>query len=159
MLDSYLANRSNELIKATGNCNLCCLHFNSERILACHWRRQHYGLSTMENFAQLVYIMQLSQQAPTFKKGMLMDTRDRLVRDVFVPHTAEQQIFFDRHQSGLEYLTNTLRLFLRTKNVHCEQFLWNLFEPIVQHDHSISCLLYTSPSPRDQRGSRMPSSA
>ena len=26
------------------------------------------------------------------------------------------------------------------------------------HDHSI-CLLYTSPSPRDQRGSRMPSSA
>ena len=24
---------------------------------------------------------------------------------------------------------------------------------------SVSCLLYTSPSPRDQRGSRMPSSA
>ena len=26
-------------------------------------------------------------------------------------------------------------------------------------DPSINCLLYTSPSPRDQRGSRMPSSA
>ena len=26
-------------------------------------------------------------------------------------------------------------------------------------DHTQSCLLYTSPSPRDQRGSRMPSSA
>ena len=26
-------------------------------------------------------------------------------------------------------------------------------------DHTIRCLLYTSPSPRDQRGSRMPSSA
>ena len=25
--------------------------------------------------------------------------------------------------------------------------------------HSFGCLLYTSPSPRDQRGSRMPSSA
>ena len=25
--------------------------------------------------------------------------------------------------------------------------------------HSMGCLLYTSPSPRDQRGSRMPSSA
>ena len=25
--------------------------------------------------------------------------------------------------------------------------------------HPLSCLLYTSPSPRDQRGSRMPSSA
>ena len=28
-----------------------------------------------------------------------------------------------------------------------------------QHDKRQSCLLYTSPSPRDQRGSRMPSSA
>ena len=27
------------------------------------------------------------------------------------------------------------------------------------HHHVLSCLLYTSPSPRDQRGSRMPSSA
>ena len=27
------------------------------------------------------------------------------------------------------------------------------------YDLSITCLLYTSPSPRDQRGSRMPSSA
>ena len=26
-------------------------------------------------------------------------------------------------------------------------------------EHSMNCLLYTSPSPRDQRGSRMPSSA
>ena len=26
-------------------------------------------------------------------------------------------------------------------------------------EHPIACLLYTSPSPRDQRGSRMPSSA
>ena len=26
-------------------------------------------------------------------------------------------------------------------------------------EHYLSCLLYTSPSPRDQRGSRMPSSA
>ena len=27
------------------------------------------------------------------------------------------------------------------------------------HDHHIHCLLYTSPSPRDKRQSRMPSSA
>ena len=42
------------------------------------------------------------------------------------------------------------------------------FEPYNVYSHSISleceesisnCLLYTSPSPRDQRGSRMPSSA
>ena len=30
--------------------------------------------------------------------------------------------------------------------------------PVVEQHHMV-CLLYTSPSPRDQRGSRMPSSA
>ena len=33
------------------------------------------------------------------------------------------------------------------------------FNPTVGGDLYLSCLLYTSPSPRDQRGSRMPSSA
>ena len=33
----------------------------------------------------------------------------------------------------------------------------DLFAPAEKH--IFSCLLYTSPSPRDQRGSRMPSSA
>ena len=36
------------------------------------------------------------------------------------------------------------------------QTLANVYQAI-EHDHD--CLLYTSPSPRDQRGSRMPSSA
>ena len=31
--------------------------------------------------------------------------------------------------------------------------------PDVKFEHATGCLLYTSPSPRDQRGSRMPSSA
>ena len=35
----------------------------------------------------------------------------------------------------------------------------NLGEVIVDRDDIYGCLLYTSPSPRDQRGSRMPSSA
>ena len=40
--------------------------------------------------------------------------------------------------------------------------LWNPFLPRKWgsfEDHQQACLLYTSPSPRDQRGSRMPSSA
>ena len=32
-------------------------------------------------------------------------------------------------------------------------------DPVAAYGHSWDCLLYTSPSPRDQRGSRMPSSA
>ena len=34
-----------------------------------------------------------------------------------------------------------------------------LVEAARRYDESRGCLLYTSPSPRDQRGSRMPSSA
>ena len=33
------------------------------------------------------------------------------------------------------------------------------YEPVETTDENGTCLLYTSPSPRDQRGSRMPSSA
>ena len=38
------------------------------------------------------------------------------------------------------------------------EFSEDVIDPTAQRDPNI-CLLYTSPSPRDQRGSRMPSSA
>ena len=38
------------------------------------------------------------------------------------------------------------------KDIHCDRRTWSWNGPL-------HCLLYTSPSPRDQRGSRMPSSA
>ena len=34
-----------------------------------------------------------------------------------------------------------------------------IIEDLIVAAHNSACLLYTSPSPRDQRGSRMPSSA
>ena len=46
-----------------------------------------------------------------------------------------------------------------------KQWLVNVFATILKEnftkwvDEQMDCLLYTSPSPRDQRGSRMPSSA
>ena len=44
--------------------------------------------------------------------------------------------------------------FNRVVGVESRGFFWS--GPIA---YALSCLLYTSPSPRDQRGSRMPSSA
>ena len=41
------------------------------------------------------------------------------------------------------------------KNLH----KWKNYEVILEHYNIYVCLIYTSPSPRDQRGSRMPSSA
>ena len=49
-------------------------------------------------------------------------------------------------------LADTYTLYLTTHNFH-----WNVTGPMFNTLHT--CLLYTSPSPRDQRGSRMPSSA
>ena len=40
-----------------------------------------------------------------------------------------------------------------------KKILYAIFDEPVDHEGFNSCLLYTSPSPRDQRGSRMPSSA
>ena len=58
-----------------------------------------------------------------------------------------KQLALDAAQAGAN-------LILLSKDVHK---LYALQDQIVQNNNI--CLLYTSPSPRDQRGSRMPSSA
>ena len=45
--------------------------------------------------------------------------------------------------------------FVHQRMVRCPMFIFNTSEEAL----AFTCLLYTSPSPRDQRGSRMPSSA
>ena len=51
---------------------------------------------------------------------------------------------------------------VKVKNMVCDRCK-KVLETELQKNgfqvQSIACLLYTSPSPRDQRGSRMPSSA
>ena len=62
-------------------------------------------------------------------------------------------------RAGLEYTEYRLN-----KDITYEEFkelfpTQTSFPQMVVDEQSIGCLLYTSPSPRDQRGSRMPSSA
>ena len=52
-----------------------------------------------------------------------------------------------------ELTVKRFKLLGRTAQLHSEN---SKYTPITLHE---GCLLYTSPSPRDQRGSRMPSSA
>ena len=59
-----------------------------------------------------------------------------------------------------------LLFFKRISDVYDEEFIEALEESdgdkqyaLFPEHHRFICLLYTSPSPRDQRGSRMPSSA
>ena len=60
------------------------------------------------------------------------------------------------------YLKDRLNVIVRSDDV-AGDFLWNCFSRTLCYASDlvgeIACLLYTSPSPRDQRGSRMPSSA
>ena len=63
------------------------------------------------------------------------------------------------------YLPNTAGCYtgedaVRTLRLARELGGWNLVKlEVLSNVHLYPCLLYTSPSPRDQRGSRMPSSA
>ena len=91
------------------------------------------------------------------------DTND--ARSVLVAGVCERsvQIDFDEQVTfqAIQYLYDTARsddkrpFFLQVSYTHphepylCRKEYWDLYD----------CLLYTSPSPRDQRGSRMPSSA
>ena len=58
-----------------------------------------------------------------------------------------------------EELVNSLKHQERTRHL----MIWSDHSSVMNHGHILltvnACLLYTSPSPRDQRGSRMPSSA
>ena len=49
--------------------------------------------------------------------------------------------------------------FFDTVTVHSKSHTQEIFLRAQDQQMNLSCLLYTSPSPRDQRGSRMPSSA
>ena len=46
-----------------------------------------------------------------------------------------------------------------TNVTHWDAMISNIVDPLISAGPDPDCLLYTSPSPRDQRGSRMPSSA
>eukprot|EP00829_Urostomides_striatus_P002732 TRINITY_DN13005_c0_g1_i1.p2 TRINITY_DN13005_c0_g1~~TRINITY_DN13005_c0_g1_i1.p2 ORF type:complete len:129 (+),score=54.08 TRINITY_DN13005_c0_g1_i1:67-453(+) len=48
---------------------------------------------------------------------------------------------------------------LKLTNLNEKDWVVNLPNQFLKMEDPITCLLYTSPSPRDQRGSRMPSSA
>ena len=52
-----------------------------------------------------------------------------------------------------------LKKVLKFQNVKNYDGSWIEWSHLANTDDAYPCLLYTSPSPRDQRGSRMPSSA
>ena len=67
----------------------------------------------------------------------------------------EAPFYFTKSPASVVLSGATIPYSLRTTNLHHEMEL----AVYLSGDAFEVCLLYTSPSPRDQRGSRMPSSA
>ena len=64
-------------------------------------------------------------------------------------------LLLDRHRNSLEQLVR-MRL---DKKIQNRVGVSDVVQDVLIEANRRLCLLYTSPSPRDQRGSRMPSSA
>ena len=74
------------------------------------------------------------------------------------PEAVESRGGFERFsQAALRCFVATVAVVLSAQCVSAQALKITDFETVVKP--FTDCLLYTSPSPRDQRGSRMPSSA
>ena len=88
------------------------------------------------------HLLKMRQKGPlTFTSAFIFENFYGELRNSFVPGTP----------SPVKQMMETVIL-KRSLSHHCCQ-------NTIFFSHKNTCLLYTSPSPRDQRGSRMPSSA
>ena len=71
------------------------------------------------------------------------------------------------HEFTIQFQLARVRFSIALVPLSTSRFVVTDYQPVIRLEHQIddaqqwktTCLLYTSPSPRDQRGSRMPSSA
>ena len=98
--------------------------------------------------------LKIGQPSPTLSGGEAQ--RIKLARELVKRSTGKTLYLLDEPTTGLHFadiqlLLNVLQNFVEAGNTVL----------VVEHNLDVikTCLLYTSPSPRDQRGSRMPSSA
>ena len=96
----------------------------------------------------------------TLGEAKVFTTLDAFCRywEISLSEKEKPKTSFVCHAGQLQYtrmpfgLTNAPKTFQRALDAILNQFKWKTCLLYI-------CLLYTSPSPRDQRGSRMPSSA
>ena len=106
------------------------------------------GKNTDETFFSSFYEISIIGQSPILISSILMISTI-LIKSTF-------QVYFNYNQEKISHDIQkrlSIRLF--------SNFLFSRYEDYTNQNSSLllSCLLYTSPSPRDKRQSRMPSSA
>ena len=139
-LHNYILCRDNALVSDIGDCHICMLSLQSERVLAFHWSRVHKDISSVDNYSMVTFYMALSGVQPNYKRNFVMDKRDPLVQEVFKPKDPSEVVLFSRLEPAMERLTNILRILLSTRQE--DAALW-------------SCLLeaFPVPTPRGEGSS------
>ena len=83
---------------------------------------------------------------------------------ILLPTVGALFLFFTKDKEGKNSTAKYVALFTTIVNFLISIYLWISFDQSTSNfqfveDRTCSCLLYTSPSPRDRTRSRMPSSA
>ena len=125
-------------------------------------------LSPEENQIELIEVIDLPEDPIVEPTEVNKDLTDGSARypDVFTEHRADEIVHFSRKENHFVFkCANNVALHIDVLNERTFRVRYS-YNGIFQKDFSYAidpnfkpCLLYTSPSPRDQRGSRMPSSA
>ena len=110
----------------------------SQRNRLARQRKTH--LFRMEGIRFLIY------RSPVLKRQVELERGENFVRSFYYPERKREEKKRKKERGGK-------RCLIKASISHV------LASQPAKKRRSLSCLLYTSPSPRDQRGSRMPSSA
>ena len=115
----------------------------------------------IELFEASIDIMDINEDVPL-----------QVVFSVFLKNVIRiTQGYFEKDQKKVDMVISIVRILLRipkdksfeSASIYAGNLAIILFDKVLGKKHNDIlqeiCLLYTSPSPRDQRGSRMPSSA
>ena len=104
-------------------------------------------------------IAKVAISGATAVSNLLQDIRQKVTEGVNPANTAAQQVLM---QNDYASLLQQMRQFMENSEFNGVNILIETnvpFNTIVGDVNDVDCLLYTSPSPRDMRRSRMPSSA
>ena len=115
-----------------------------------------------ENYIKTIFHLQQTKKGVVSTNAIAesMDTKASSVTDM-VQKLSEKKVLSYVKYKGAQLTEQGKKIATRIVRKHrlWEVFLVDKLEFHWDEVHEIACLLYTSPSPRDKRQSRMPSSA
>ena len=128
-----------------------------------HWLKETYGPFILDELIERSKRIDKNDflSVPKNKKAVMW-IQNKVKSVKYVPPITREVIDRKKRERWMEKLeANRIHRELQKSRVEEVQWLDSKGQPVTKDKPGANddCLLYTSPSPRDQRGSRMPSSA